>query len=70
MPKVGAVYRHYKGNIYKVLHLARHSETHEEVVVYQSVTDPEKIWVRPLGMFMEEVEWEGKTVLRFALISE
>lgn len=66
------IYRHYKGNLYQVLHLARHSETEEWLVVYRALYgDPQKehggIWVRPLAMFTETVETGGKTLPRFAL---
>lgn len=68
MPKVGGKYKHYKGGLYKVLVLVKHSETHEDMVVYQNVEQPEKIWARPLSMFMEQVEVEGKTMPRFTYL--
>jgi hypothetical protein len=58
-------YRHYKGTLYLVLALAKHSETHEAMVVYQDTTDPNKIWTRPLAMFEDDVEWQGATTKRF-----
>ncbi len=58
-------YEHYKGNRYKVLGAARHSETLEELVVYQALYGERGIWVRPLGMFLEKVEVNGKIVSRF-----
>lgn len=61
------IYRHYKGNLYQVLHLARHSETEEWLVVYRALYDDFGVWVRPLAMFTETVEIDGKTVPRFAL---
>lgn len=61
------IYRHYKGNLYQVLHLARHSETEEWLVVYRALYDDFGVWVRPLAMFSESVEINGKTVPRFAL---
>jgi len=71
MPKVGGTYRHYKGNIYTVLCVARSSENiDEQFVVYQDQKAPEKIWARPLSMFMEEVEWEEKRVLRFTYLGK
>ena len=63
--KVGKKYRHFKGNEYLVLHLAKHSETLEDLVVYQALYGDYGIWVRPLSMFMEQVEVQGKLVNRF-----
>lgn len=60
------LYRHYKGNLYRVLSLARHSETCEELVVYIDVSDPEKVWVRPAGMWNETVLVNGVQMPRFA----
>ena len=53
---VGRKYRHFKGNDYKVLALAEHTETGEECVVYQALYGEEKIYVRPLDMFGAEVD--------------
>ena len=61
-------YRHYKGNDYLVLGLARHSETLEPLVVYQALYGERGRWVRPAAMFVETVEIEGKTVPRFAYL--
>lgn len=63
--KIGKKYRHFKGNEYLVLHLAKHSETLEEMVVYQALYGERGIWVRPLEMFLGTKEVEGKTVNRF-----
>lgn len=63
-----AVYMHYKGNKYKVIELATHTETMEQMVIYQDVLSPDKIWARPLSMWNEEVTLKGKTVKRFELI--
>lgn len=59
------LYRHYKGNIYRLLFIARHSETLEELVVYQDAQHPEKIWARPAGMWEESVTINGKEIPRF-----
>lgn len=62
------LYRHYKGNLYRLLCVARHSETLEDMVVYQDVRCPEKIWARPLAMWEETVEAGGRTLPRFEYI--
>jgi len=62
----GKKYRHFKGGEYLVLHLARHSETLEEMVVYQALYGERGIWVRPLAMFLEKVAVDGELVHRFA----
>ncbi|SES63934.1 DUF1653 domain-containing protein [Anaerobranca gottschalkii] len=67
---IGGRYRHYKGNEYKVLHIAKHSETLEEMVVYQCLYGDFSLWVRPRKMFEELVEVEGKVIPRFSLIKE
>ncbi|MDP9196037.1 MAG: DUF1653 domain-containing protein [Pseudomonadota bacterium] len=58
-------YRHYKGQEYEVLHLAQHTETEEELVVYKALYGDQKIWVRPLAMFRENVIVDGKILPRF-----
>ena len=63
-------YRHFKGNEYEVLSLARHSETGEQLVVYRALYGEGEVWVRPASMWNEEVEREGKTYLRFTYIGE
>lgn len=65
MIKVGQKYKHFKGNEYLVLQLAKHSETEEDMVVYQALYGERGIWVRPLRMFEEKVEVNGKLVNRF-----
>ncbi|MGH8355138.1 MAG: DUF1653 domain-containing protein [Pseudomonas sp.] len=62
------LYRHYKGPEYRVFGVARHSETEEELVVYQALYGDYGLWVRPLSMFRETVEVDGQTLPRFALI--
>jgi hypothetical protein len=61
-------YRHYKGNDYLVLGLARHSETREPLVVYQALYGERGLWARPAAMFIEIVAVSGKTVPRFAYL--
>lgn len=60
-------YRHFKGGIYELLHIAEHSETHESLVIYMSQDG--KIYARPYEMFFEEVNVDGKPTPRFSLIS-
>jgi len=66
------VYKHYKGNLYLVIGLAKNSETLEDLVVYIPLYTPEEVlsrmWVRPLEMFLSDTEWEGKTVKRFTYV--
>lgn len=62
-------YRHYKGKEYEVLGVAKHSETLEELVVYKALYGEGQIWVRPLKMFLDEVELEGKKFPRFCFVS-
>lgn len=66
-------YQHYKGNIYKVLGVGKHSETLEEVVIYQGQYDSEEfgnnpIWVRPISSFTSLVNTNGKEIPRFKFI--
>lgn len=71
MLKLGR-YRHFKGKEYKVIGIAKHSETHEDFVVYETLYPNEvsALWVRPLNMFMEEVAVDGKKVPRFEYVGE
>ena len=62
-------YEHYKGNRYRVLSVARHSETLEPLVVYQALYGDRGIWVRPARMFKETVEVDGREVPRFRFIA-
>jgi hypothetical protein len=64
------VYRHYKGQQYEVLGIARHSETEEEFVVYRALYGDRGLWIRPLAMFTESVEKEGVSVPRFSRIDK
>jgi hypothetical protein len=63
-------YRHYKGNFYEVIDIARHSETEEELVVYRKLYGDHSLWVRPLGMFLEFVVVNGRKQLRFEKVEE
>jgi len=63
-------YRHFKGNFYHAIGIARHSETMEEMVVYVREEKPDDLWVRPKAMFLEKVIHEGKEVDRFMWIDE
>ncbi len=58
-------YRHYKGNEYTVVGVARHSETLEELVVYRQEYGDRGLWVRPAAMFRETVLLDGRLVARF-----
>ncbi len=66
---VGALYEHYKGFRYKVLAIARHSETLEELVVYQALYGEKGVWIRPLSMFSENVTINGQSLPRFKLVN-
>jgi len=63
-------YRHYKGNFYEVIGVARHSETEEWLVVYRCLYGDHSLWVRPLEMFKEEVIVDGLAVKRFQWCGE
>lgn len=64
------LYRHFKGNEYRVLYTATHSETLEPMVVYQALYGQRGIWVRPAAMWNETVTREGKALPRFTYIGE
>ena len=63
-------YRHFKGRNYEVLGIARHSETEEELVVYRALYGDFGLWVRPVSMWNETVERDGKTSRRFTYIGQ
>lgn len=65
---INGIYRHYKGNLYKVLGFAKHSETEEDLVVYMALYGDYCVWVRPIHMWNEIVEKDGKKYKRFELI--
>jgi len=58
-------YRHYKGNEYEVIGMAKHSESLEDMVVYKALYKENELWVRPASMWNELVDVDGKTVKRF-----
>ncbi len=69
------IYRHYKGQLYEVLGIANHSETLEPLVVYQALYDSKDfgtnaLWVRPLSLFTEMVNVDGKDQPRFEFVPE
>ena len=64
------LYRHFKGNLYEVLDVARHSETEEDMVVYRDVSNRDKLWVRPADMWRETVTRDGVTQPRFTYLGE
>lgn len=59
-------YRHYRGNEYEVIGVARHSETLEEFVVYRALYGDRELWVRPRAMFIGAIEIDGRSIPRFA----
>ena len=62
-------YRHFKGNEYEVLFIAKHSETLEPMVVYRALYGEGGVWVRPLSVWSDTVTHEGKKQKRFSFIS-
>ena len=65
---VDSLYEHYKGLRYKIIGIARHSETLEELVVYQALYGEGGIWVRPVAMFLENIVINGQSQPRFKLV--
>ena len=63
-------YRHFKGKEYEVIGIARHSETEEPMVVYRALYGDHGIWVRPVAMWNETVERDGRTYRRFVKVRE
>ncbi len=63
-------WRHFKGQEYRVVSTALHSETMEPMVVYQALYGEGELWVRPAAMWNETVEHNGETLLRFTFIGE
>ena len=69
---VGGIYKHFKGNLYKVLYIGYDSETTDKLVIYESLYDDHKVWVRPYDMFISKIDKEKypniKQEYRFELI--
>lgn len=61
-------YRHFKGNLYEVIDIAHHSETQEPMVVYRALYGEHGLWVRPLTMFYETIQRDGKNIQRFQYV--
>ena len=64
------IYKHFKGNLYEVIDVARHSETEELFVVYKPMYGDRQTWIRPLAMFDETIERDGRTMKRFQAVNE
>ena len=67
---IGRMFRHFKGNLYRLGGFAKDSETLEEMVVYRALYGDGGLWVRPAKMFFETVERDGKTMKRFELVED
>ncbi|MFM6926903.1 MAG: DUF1653 domain-containing protein [Bdellovibrio sp.] len=69
-PVAGAIYQHYKGKMYRVIGVGKHSETLEDVVLYEALYDNPlgRLWSRPLGMWSESVIVNGQEVPRFKFL--
>ena len=70
MSVIKGIYKHYKGNLYEVVDVAKHSETEEEHVVYRTLYGDYSLWVRPLAMFIETVELDGQQIARFEYVED
>ena len=69
-PRIGEIYRHFKGNLYQITGIATHSETREKMVVYQALYGDNLIWVRPYEIFFSKVTLQdGSEVKRFKEIT-
>ncbi|MDE3272558.1 DUF1653 domain-containing protein [Pseudoalteromonas sp. G4] len=61
-------YQHFKGNFYQVIDIVTHSETQETLVLYKPLYGEQALWVRPIDMFLEEIERDGEVFKRFTLV--
>ena len=68
--KINGIYRNYKGNKYKVIAIGKHSETLEQLVVYQALYGNNEIWCRPISMWNDDINVDGKIQKRFQIIEE
>ncbi len=64
------IYQHYKGNLYEVIDLVKHSETEEDMVLYRALYGEQGLWVRPLKIFTESVHVEGVCMKRFTYMGD
>ncbi len=65
----GEIYRHFKGNVYEVVAVGRHSETLEQYVVYRALSGDGEVWIRPLIMFTEQIQQGDALIPRFKKIT-
>ncbi|MBM3207030.1 MAG: DUF1653 domain-containing protein [Chlamydiae bacterium] len=73
LAKEGSIFKHYKGNLYEIVSIGRHTESYELHVVYKALYEdskygPNAIWIRPISMFFEKVFVDGEEILRFERI--
>jgi len=64
------IYQHYKGKLYQVLGIARHTETSEELVVYRALYEDGLLWARPVALFKEKILQDGQEIARFKFVAE
>ncbi len=64
------LYRHYKGGLYEVIDMVRHSETLEAMTLYRALYGARGLWVRPAAMFAESVDFDGRRQPRFARLGD
>lgn len=68
--KINGIYKHYKGRLYKVIAIGTHTETNENLIIYEAQYGNHLIWCRPFSMWNDIVEYNGNNVKRFELIEE